>query len=235
VSKTLLNLVRKSDHNSDKKNLSVRTFVYYVVAISVTTVLLAQLASWTTAYLSLKKEMAEESDALTKRYQEERAVRANLNDRRTRAANSEIADSGRDLPSASEKSIKSYRSALQLDPNQVSIRLRLAKALTGSNRNKEAVQVLKEGLTVSPYAAQLRLMLAQAQERDGAYEEALQEYKALVNADPRVAANTVSVARMLESLGRTGEALNWYERAAMDDKVFQPTYQEALKRLSPAQ
>jgi tetratricopeptide (TPR) repeat protein len=222
MAKRSLSLVRKSE---DGKKFELKTFIYYVIAISVSTVFLAQLASWGTAYFKVQQEMTEETDALLAKREEERnAPKIGPGKAMQRKDSNE--------QSAVESSIRSYRSALQLDPDSVNARQRLGAALIATNRSNEAIEVLREGVKRSPYSTQLRSMLARALEKDGQLEAALQEYEAVAKNDVRATEHLISVARVLESLGRNDDALGWYRRAASENKSFESNYEDALRRLS---
>lgn len=221
---------RRSD-GKQKSNLKIKTFIYYVLAISITTVVLAEIASWATAYWRVHREITEENDALlAEREQERRAGEVPRRPTRGTNAQPEIELQTRDLDY--ERNVRSIRSALQLNPDDVRLRLKLASLLEQKGSTQEEIDVLREGVKVSPYASEIRVRLASALEKDGREEEAYQEYRALTNVDSRSPQHCMSMARIAERRGHASEALSWYKRAAGLDKAYESVYDDALNRLS---
>lgn len=129
-----------------------------------------------------------------------------------------------------ERRIRSYRSALQMDPNQVAIREQLATALTNTNRSAEALQVLREGVRVSPYATELRKSLAATLARNGDTEGAIVEYKHLLQSDPSSTETMFTLARLLKGQGQADEAVDYCNRAMSMNSALRSRCEQLIGR-----
>jgi len=76
------------------------------------------------------------------------------------------------------KAIKSYRKAIECDPEDTRVRLALGRLLSQLGHQEQAIIMLKDGIALKPHYAEAdaRLFLAEAYERSGKIRSAKQQW-----------------------------------------------------------
>ncbi|HEX8472867.1 MAG TPA: tetratricopeptide repeat protein [Pyrinomonadaceae bacterium] len=109
------------------------------------------------------------------------------------------------------RSLQHYRTARELEPNNIDHATGFGAALLQARRFAEAVRVLRLVVHAAPENYTAHANLATALNESELYREALDEYKWLNRARPELALVLYLIARAHDKLGEYNEALVFYE------------------------
>lgn len=113
--------------------------------------------------------------------------------------------------------ISGLREALRFSPNNVPLRIQLARALSGVGKFTEAEQELREALAMAPQDAQIKLALAQVYMQQDKTSQALVIVEDLVGKPNSPARAHVLYAKLLLREGDTLQAVAQYKLALERD------------------
>ncbi len=114
--------------------------------------------------------------------------------------------------------VRSFGTAVQLDPNYLRARHNLGAALAAMRRYREAEAVYQRALAQAPDDQGLHLNLAALYRATGRYEQAVEHYRRVL-ATKADAAVFLSLGRVYESMGATEQARHAFAAALSDDEV----------------
>ena len=121
-----------------------------------------------------------------------------------------------DYPTA----IEFFRRGIELEPDNPSLRQRLAAALVITGDRRGAADQLEEALRLSPEFALAHVGLAALLELEGHYQEAVERYFLALKYEPDFVEARLSLAEVLRARGRLEESLPHYAQVAVDVPDF---------------
>ena len=87
-------------------------------------------------------------------------------------------------PGGVDRSLAHWRAAVEGDPTNIVLRLKLGSALLGRKEIPEALRILEVARTVNPDSADVRLLLGMSYQMAGAVRPAEKEYRAVIRLAP---------------------------------------------------
>lgn len=133
-----------------------------------------------------------------------------------------------------QEAIDFFRRGLELEPDNPSVRQRLATALVMVGDAAGAVEQLEEALRRRPDFGAAHLGLAALLEMDGRVAEAVDRYETALAHEPSLVEARLGLAEALRASGRLEEALDHYAQVAETEPGFVETWigrADALLRL----
>ncbi len=110
-------------------------------------------------------------------------------------------------PGGGDRSLGHWRAAVQQDPTNVVLRLRLGAVLLQRKEIPEAVRVLEGAREVAPGSADVRLLLGSAYQLSGQWDPAAREFRALIRIGPDRPDGYVRLAALYLGRGLSTRAL----------------------------
>ncbi|HOI73675.1 MAG TPA: tetratricopeptide repeat protein [Syntrophales bacterium] len=118
-----------------------------------------------------------------------------------------------------DEAAKHYESALQLDPNNTSVRFRLGEVYDRMKKSGKAGEQYRRVLTGAPADRDAILALALTKLKAGDHDEAIYWYKAYLKQNPKSAAAWANLGLAYGGKGRGKEEIESYRKAlALDPK-----------------
>jgi len=112
-----------------------------------------------------------------------------------------------------EEAVESYEEVISHDPENVMIRIRLAKILSWQNEFDRALELLEEVLEQMPDNKEALFRKAQITSWKGRYEESIVLYRRFLELKPDDSNGFLGLARVLFWSGRYDEAIQHFEKA----------------------
>ena len=134
----------------------------------------------------------------------------------------------------SAEALDAFRQGLDLEPNNPSLRQRLATALAITGDTRGAVEELEETLRRTPDFARAHFSLAAILELSGRHREAARRYVTALEYEPSYVAARMGLAEALRSDGRLEESLSHYAQVVEAEPGFAEAWigrADALVRL----
>jgi tetratricopeptide (TPR) repeat protein len=130
---------------------------------------------------------------------------------------------------AREEGLKSFRTAIERQPNNMAGYRALAEYQIRQKNHDEALNVIRAGLEQQPNSSAMRLLLASVLELKGDYEAAIAEYESMLKQDPGLLIAANNLASLLSD-HRTDKASleRAYSFAAILRKSQMPSFKDTL-------
>jgi len=116
-----------------------------------------------------------------------------------------------------DEAVKSYEEVISRDPENVMIRIRLAKILSWQNEFDRARVMLEEVLERVPDSEEALFRKAQIKSWKGEYEESIELYRRFLDLKKNYPNGMFGLARVLFWSGRYDEAIQYFEKALSSD------------------
>jgi tetratricopeptide (TPR) repeat protein len=112
-----------------------------------------------------------------------------------------------------DEAVKSYEEVISRDPENVMIRIRLAKVLSWQNEFDRALVLLEEVLERVPDSEEALFRKAQIKSWKGEYEESIKLYRRFLDLKENDPNGMLGLARVLFWSGRYDKAIQYFEKA----------------------
>lgn len=158
---------------------------------------------------------------------------ANIGDRLIRISFLEQTDPGAKLYFSNE-AVKAYKKALELNPKDLDLKVRLASAyMDGTNQVMNGVTLLLEVLEDEPDNLDANLILGRYGIVSGQFEKALTRLNTVIRQDTSIAEAYLYRAEALNGLGRSEEAIADFEKckALLDNPQLENEIDIFIKEL----
>ncbi|MXY23029.1 MAG: tetratricopeptide repeat protein [Acidobacteria bacterium] len=116
--------------------------------------------------------------------------------------------------------VRAFRRGLELEPDNVSLRQRLATALAAGGETSAAVEQLEEALRRSPEFARAHFSLGAILALQGRQREAVEHYETALRLQPGYVEARMGLAEALRGAGRLADSLPHYARVTELDPGF---------------
>jgi tetratricopeptide (TPR) repeat protein len=127
------------------------------------------------------------------------------------------------------EAVARFRSGLELKPNNLSLRHKLATSLAALGDTQESQEQLEEIVRRSPQYSKAHYSLGLLMEDSGQYLQAMARYTSAVRHDPSYAEARLRLAGLLRRSGRPDDAMAQYERVmAIDSLVVEAPFGYAM-------
>ena len=134
--------------------------------------------------------------------------------------------------------VEAFRQGLELEPDNASLRQRLATALAAGGDTRAAVEQLEETLRRSPDFARAHFSLGAILALEGRQQEAVERYETALRLQPEYVEARMGLAEALRGAGRLAESLPHYAQVTEVDPGFAEAWfgrADALVRLGRLQ
>ncbi len=121
-----------------------------------------------------------------------------------------------DFPAA----IEFFRRAVELEPNNPSMRQRLGAALAFNGDTRGAAEQLEEALLIAPQFALAHVGLATVWAHEGRFQEAIERYELALEYQPDYVEARLGLAEILRNSGRLQESLSHYAQVVEVEPSF---------------
>ena len=112
-----------------------------------------------------------------------------------------------------DKAIEIYQKVLELDPENLHIKVRLAKVLSWKNEFDKALEILNEVIEVSPYHSEALFRKAQILSWKGEYKKAIATYELYLMKEKNDADALMGIGRACFWSGQYDKAIEYLKRA----------------------
>lgn len=112
-----------------------------------------------------------------------------------------------------QQAIDTYRQVIILDPENVLVRIRLAKVLSWTNQYDEALNILDEVLAQEPEQPEALFRKAQIVSWQGRFEESIELYEAYLEQEPSHPEGLMGLARVYFWSGQNERAIEYFGMA----------------------
>jgi Tfp pilus assembly protein PilF len=121
-----------------------------------------------------------------------------------------------------EPAIEQYRAAINLKPDYLDPRNKLAFLLLGQNDLPGAIEQLRAIVRLTPDAADVRNNLALTLKKDGQLDSAIAEYQTSLSIEPESETTMTNLGSAYLSRGDYGSAIPLFDRALRRSPAFEP-------------
>jgi tetratricopeptide (TPR) repeat protein len=112
-----------------------------------------------------------------------------------------------------DEATRAYQRALELDPSNILIKIRLAKVLSWQNRFDEALSILNSVLEQAPRQSEALFRKAQILSWQGKYSESIEVYRRYLEIKGDDTDALMGIARVYFWSGKNEEAIEYFNRA----------------------